>query len=104
MVTSVEQPEQWAVDIAASLGLYSDVSVRTIVRAFANRHGDLVAAKLAFAEREAELVGAIKWAGEVAPPVDHNGCVTVDMTLEQLNAMRTLAGFRALKSREAGHG
>ncbi|MDT0507551.1 hypothetical protein [Novosphingobium sp. MMS21-SN21R] len=56
------------------------------------------------ASAEAELVGAIKWAGEVAPPVDHNGCVTVDMTLEQLNAMRTLAGFRALKSREAGHG
>lgn len=132
MATSVEQPEQWVVDVrylakladwAAGEGFcqlknMDDPDEWCFAKwnelAPESNGGDYFADALAtaliasiqraFAEREAELVGAIKWSGEVAPPVDQNGCVTVDMTLEQFNAMRTLAGFRALKSREAGHG
>lgn len=97
-----EQPEQWAVDIAASLGLYSDVSVRTIVRAFANRHGDLVAAKVSFAEREADLVGALEWIAIVCAE---------EIDLEYNDGMRKAfqrsigsVANKALKSREASHG
>lgn len=54
----------------------------------------------AFAEQNARLVGAMKWAGEASPPVNDFGCVTVDMSLDELNAMRVLAGFKPLPARK----
>ena len=78
-------PTQAALDLCIALGI-------------PDHHAPTIQA--AFAEREARLVGAMKWAGEVSPPVNDFGCVTVDMSLVELNTMRALAGFKPLSVRK----
>ena len=92
----MNDPEQWAAELWAK-------GMRAWMSAAGDADQDTAAAltiQAAFAKREARLVGAMKWAGEVSPPVNDFGCVTVDMSLDELNTMRVLAGVKPLTARK----
>lgn len=94
----MNEPEQWAVELwYAASDAATGGSVKWKPKANA---AAALAIQAAFAEREARLVGAMKWAGEVSPPVNDFGCVTVELALDELNAMRVLAGFKPLPARK----